>query len=104
MKSQAVVKMEYKKALEQASKLEKYAKDISVIGKTGMQNELNSLSSQWKGEGANAFFRKISEMQAELSSVSGYISKVAESIRSSAERTYRAEMRAIQLAKQRDAH
>lgn len=95
------IEWNYIQAKRQAAKLEEQAGRLSRLAADQLSGTISSLSYNWKGESARAYMRKGEQMKTEINRLAGDLRRTASVIRSSAERTYRAEMRARELARKR---
>lgn len=95
------IEWNYIQAKRQADRLSEQAERLSRLASGQMSDTLQKLSGNWKGDSADAYMQKGEKMKSEISSLARELSRTASVIRSSAERTYRAEMRARELARKR---
>lgn len=95
------IEWNYIQAKRQAEKLEEQAARLGRLASNQLEGTLQKLSGNWQGESASAYMRKGGRMKEEVNRLARELRRVAEVIRSSAERTYRAEMRARELARKR---
>lgn len=95
------IEWNYIQAKRQADKLSEQADRLRQLSRGEMAETLNLLAGNWKGDSADAYIHKGNKMQRELCSLAEELRRTAEVIRSSAERTYRAEMEARELAQKR---
>lgn len=93
--------MNFQKALGQADKLEELADQI-LSEVNGAQGErIRNLSGCWKGDNAERYQEKGCELLSKTEKRAEMLKEAANSIRTIARTTYRAEMRALELAKVR---
>lgn len=95
------IEWNYIQAKRQAARLEEQADRLGRLATNQLEGTLRKLSYNWKGDSASAYIRKGDRMKDEMNSLARELKKTASVIRSSAERTYRAEMRARELARKR---
>ena len=95
------IEWNYIKAKRQAEKLTEQADRLDRLADCQLDETLHELSCNWKGDCARAYLRKGEKMQNEILRLARELRRTASVIRSSAERTYRAEMRARALALRR---
>lgn len=100
-KSMHSIEMNFARAVQQAQKLEEIAGKIEQLTEGSCQACLNELSSNWKGEGANAFLKKGNRLKDNMKESARNLKKTGSTIREIARRTYDAEKRAYQLASSR---
>lgn len=100
-KSEYMIKMDFKNAMNQADKLEDAARDIEKTAKTDLAECMKRIGKSWKGESANAYRQKGQKVAEKLIAIAKKLHKTAETIREIAENTYRAEMKALELANKR---
>ena len=96
--------MDDTRAVNQAASLEQIAGDLDSISGTQLQNSLNQISSNWKGENSAVYVNKGRAVQSKITSTARELRKAADAIRRMAKNTYDSEMRAIQIAKDRTYH
>ena len=95
------IEWNYIQAKKQADRLDEQADRLLKLASQQMEGTLRDLSYNWKGSSAASYIGKGERVEAEISVLAGDLRRTAGVIRSSAERTYRAEMRARELAKNR---
>lgn len=95
------IEWNYIQAKRQAAKLEEQADRLGKLASNQLGGTLNNLSNNWKGESAGKYMRKGEQMKTEINSLARNLRQIASVIRSTAERTYWAEMRARELARKR---
>lgn len=95
------IEWNYIQAKRQAARLEEQADRLNRLAFNQLEGTLGNLSYNWRGNNAGAYMRKGDRMKSEIGSLSRELRRTAAVIRSSAERTYRAEMRARELARKR---
>lgn len=92
----------YRQAKRQAAKLEEQAERLERLAEDQMEGTLGTLSCNWSGKNSGEYLRKGVQMKNEISALSRELCRTASVICSSAERIYRAEMRARELARKRE--
>ena len=90
-------------AKERADELDDIAKKMRKIATEKLNGDLGSLPNSWTGEGSDRYRRKGMEMIQQVEISANNLNKIANTIRTVAERIYRAEMRALQIAERRDS-
>lgn len=86
---------------QQANKLLEQADRLKAFSKNRFPEEFQRLGQAWKGESDVCYIRKGEEISRKTSTLERELRKTAEVIRSSAERTYHAELLIRELAKKR---
>lgn len=100
-KSLVVIQMEFRKAKEQADRLEQVARELTQLSCIQLDDTLSEINSAWKSDTSNAFIRKGRRMQEQLNIRANEIKRTAAAIRTIANNTYKAEMQAYQIATER---
>lgn len=95
------IEWNYIQAKRQAAKLSEQADRLDRLAGNSLSGTMQNLSNNWKGESADAYLRKGEKMKSEIHTLARELRRAASVIRSSAERTYRAETRARELARKR---
>lgn len=95
------IEWNYIQAKRQADRLCEQADRLGSLAAKQLNGTLSELSYHWKGDSADAYIRKGERMKHEIESLARELERTAEVIRSSAERTYQAEMKAKELARER---
>lgn len=95
------IEWNYIQAKKQAAKLEEQADMLKRLSDVQLDETLQKLSCNWKGDSAGAYLCKGEKMKGEIHNIAKELRKTAEVIRSSAERTFKAEMKAREMAKKR---
>lgn len=95
------IQMDFQKAKNQASKLEKIARDMNRIANNEIPSCMRTVSSNWKGDHAREYVNKGGRVEENLRSIAGSLNQTANTIRIIAQNTYNAEKAALDLAKKR---
>ena len=100
-KSVFSIRMDYHNALSQAKELENIA---SSLGESDRELEgcIGEILSSSQSENADVFAGKTETVKGNIETVQRDILRIAETVRKIAERTYKAEMRAAEIARKRD--
>lgn len=101
MGSRAQIKMNYKRALMDADRLERISARIYRLADTQYEESVQNLSVAWSGESARLFLRKEELVKNDIMKVSENLKYIADDARIEAEKVYAAEMRAIEIANRR---
>lgn len=88
-------------AKKKAEELEAIADNIKRKSSEKLGNTASSLASSWSGEASKVFLGKNTQLQDEYKKTADALKKTAETIKRIAERTYRTEMKALEIAQQR---
>lgn len=96
------IELNFQQAKQQAAKLESLAIKLENLAKKDLDGTLQQLSEAWKGESASAYMQKGQRLEEKIVQTAKELKKTAQTIRSTAKRTYNAEMRARELARQRE--
>lgn len=91
----------YIQAKRQADRLEEQAERLKRLAKGRTDDAIRILAAGWKGESAGTCIRKAQQLQREMESAAAELMRTAEVIQSSADRTYRAEMKVREMARTR---
>lgn len=95
------IEWNYIQAKKQADRLDEQADRLNRLVSCQMEETLQELSCNWKGNSAAAYIAKGERVESQIRTLSAELQRTAAVIRSSARRTYQAEMRARELAKNR---
>lgn len=101
MASEHEIRMNFELAKKQAAKLESIAENIKKIGNTQFPDTLQKVSANWKGDNSNTYINKGNRLSGDITKTANSLSTIAEEIRTTAERIYRAEMNNLQIANNR---
>lgn len=96
-----LIEMNFRQAKQQAARLEELGIELENLAKRDFQETMQNLSGVWKGESAEAYMRKGDRLEEKLLNSSARLKRIASTIRAAAQRTYDAEMRAREIAKER---
>ncbi len=96
------IRMDFAKALRQARELEEVAGNMRVLADNKMEGTLQSLGQNWTGENAQKYIGKARLLEEKISRTSDSIADAARVIREIAQVVYEAEMRAWEIAHNRD--
>lgn len=96
------IEWNYLRAKEQAGRLEDQAERLSRLAGGEMNGTLREVACEWQGESSGRYIRKGEQLVAEIESMAKALCRTASVIRSQAERTYRAELHARELARKRE--
>lgn len=85
----------------QARKLEDQADILVRMADRKMQESMDRLAVNWRGENADRCVNKCAQTKTETERLAQELRRTANSLRNMAERVYQAEMRARELARTR---
>ncbi len=103
MASEYQIRANYNAAIRAAESLESVAKSIENLANSEMEGTLNALGSSWKGENAERFIGKGKSVKSQIADTAGDVRRAAAELRSDAKATYDKEMRALEIARRREA-
>lgn len=103
MASRYQIQMDFNKAGQKANELDDIADRLSRIAETDLQNILNGLGNDWKGDNADAYIRKGSGIGENMRETVKNLRSTAATIRTIAQNIYNAEMEALRIAEEREA-
>lgn len=103
MASEFQIQMDFSRAKQKAQDLDNIANDLSRISGNDLQNTLEGLSREWKGENANKYLKKGYTLKENMDKTVRNLRSVASTIRTIAKNTYNAEMEALRIAREREA-
>ena len=95
------IEIDLKKANQQADELERLANRLRQISRGSMGATLNNVSNSWECTNATNFCRKGQAVADNITLSADQLQKIANNIRVVAKRTYDAEKRVQEIAKQR---
>ncbi len=98
MSSRHEIEMDFKKAKEQADKLDAAADSLKDVNKNKFRNTLQNIGANWKGESAALYLSKGETLQGKMSGTESELRNIASDIRRIAKNIYDAEMRAWERA------
>ncbi|MDO4617059.1 MAG: hypothetical protein Q4B03_06340 [Lachnospiraceae bacterium] len=91
------VELDYRRAGKISRELAEHADRLERLARGQMEDSIGRLSADWKGEGASAYLRKENIVKEDILRMAKDLRRTASVLQSTAERTYRAEMRARAL-------
>ena len=101
MASRYQIQLQYRTALQQASRLEELAENLLRTARTGVGETMSELQICWSGENARAYLAKGDRLKNKIIDTANELKRAAAAIRRIATNTYNAEMRALELANRR---
>lgn len=91
----------YRQAIRQAEKLDELADKIERLAVEKIGNTVGSLRNNWNSDNSHRYYSKVGQVQNDIKGNARNIRRVASSIRTTAESIKRAELRALEIARQR---
>lgn len=101
-RSLSAIRMDFRKANQQAKDLDALAKRLKILSDRNLNETLDHVSQSWKGENSVKYVKKGRIVKDNMRKTADDISRVANSIREIAKAVYDAEMRAWEIAHKRD--
>lgn len=95
------IEFDFQKAIKQAEQLEDISSELKKLSNNKFENTLSRLSSNWKGDSANAYLKKGKKLQTNIGNTAKDLNTVANNIRNIAKTIYNAEMAAKRVAEER---
>lgn len=102
MASRSTIIFNFNQAKSQADKLDSIADRMATIGNSDLDGTMQNIFVNWKGESASLYLRKGNELERDIVSTANALHNIAAQIRAVAERIYRAEMAALEIAERRN--
>lgn len=99
-KTKYTIEMDFRKAKEQADKLDEIASRLKAVS-GDFQGTLDSLQRNWTGDNASKYIGKGNILYSDMGVTSNEVRTVAKTIRQIAENTYNTEMDALKIAESR---
>ena len=104
MASKHEIEMDFRRAKEQAQKLEEAANALNTLSKNKFNGTLQLIANSWKGDSASLYLKKGTTLQNEMTGTANELKSIASDIREIARRIYEAEMRNLERARHRHHH
>lgn len=98
MASYATINFNYRKAINQANRLEDLADELKRIANRDVDGALDQVARSWKGDSSQLFLQKGDKAKNDLLRSASQLQNTANAIRRAAENVRRAEIRAKQIA------
>ena len=103
MASRYQIQMDFNKAAQKANELDGIADNLSRLADTDLQNTLDGLNNDWKGDNAGEYIKKGFALKENMDKTVKDIRSTAGTIRTVAKNIYDAEMEALRIAEEREA-
>jgi len=101
MATRASIEFDFRLAKEQADKIDELADSLETLSSKKLNNTMNNITNNWKGERASEFINKGGQLQTRMSGSASTLKGIASDIRTIAKRVYDAEMAALEIAESR---
>ena len=101
MTNEAIIQFNYTRAINQARKLEQLADELKSLANSNLESTLSNLSSNWKGESAEAFIAKAQKAKDDMLKNANQLYNTASVVRNSAKNIRDAELHALSIAEER---
>lgn len=101
MKNSFEIELDYRNALQKADRIDELSESVRRLRNGSFQDAENEVRNCWKGDNAEAFLRCSDMLGEDFLQLAWQLSRIASSVRTIAGNTYRAEKRALELAKKR---
>ena len=101
MKSRVEIMFDYRLAIAQARRLDEVAAKLENVVYRDMESTIETLRSSWQSDSSSQFIAKTERVREKLGQDATKIRKVAASIRNTAEAIKNAELKSLEIAKQR---
>lgn len=102
MKSDSEINYDFQQAIRKAEELEAVATNLRSLANNDLAGSMQTLSNAWKGEAANTYLMKGNTLKERIVENAKKLDTTAKTIRTTAKRTYDAEMAAYRIAKERE--
>ena len=96
-----LLKFDFNKENAQIQELEEIASEIDQLADTDYENLMQQMRSAWKGNAADAYIRKASQVQERIKKTSQDIKKTSEVYANAVKRVQAAEEKVKEIAKGR---
>ena len=103
MASRHQSQMDFTRATQKAKELDDIADNLSKLADTDLQNTLDGLNNDWKGDNAGEYIKKGFALKENMYKNVKDIRETAGTIRTVAKNIYDAEMEALRIAEEREA-
>ena len=102
MKSEDTIYLDYQRAKKQAAEIAEVSENLKSLAGSDLEGCLTQIAGAWQGENAQAYLKKGRQLEEKIQKLAGKIKDTSVTVNKMAEDTYKAEMRALTLAKQRE--
>ena len=94
--------MDFEKAKSAAARLDDIEDSIASMMSGEYEDSLDSVNQSWRGDNATFFLTKSNEIGDKIGKIVSDLKAAADVIRRIAQNTYDSEMRALEIARQRE--
>lgn len=101
-RSLSAIRMDFAKALRQAQQLEQVSRDMKNLAERKLEDTLSGLGQNWTGDNSMKYIGKGRQLEGKITDTSKSLANIAQAIRQIAQNVYDAEMRAWEIAHNRD--
>ena len=101
-RSEHSIRMDFEKAKAAAARLDDIADSIASMMSGEYEDSLDSVNQSWRGDNATFFLTKSNELGDKIGKIVSDLKAAADVIRRIAQNTYDSEMRALEIARQRE--
>ncbi len=99
--SKYTIRLNYRKATQQADRLDEIASRINNMANNEFEDTLNGIAAAWKGENSKEYLRKARNLKGSINNSASNLKSIADEIRRKAYRVYLAELDAMKIARER---
>ena len=99
MKTAVQIQIDFDRTMQCADDLSTLARKLDALAGQKMENTLRTVARSWTGEASLQYQGKGRELEGKIRNSSAQLEKIAETLRTSARMTYRAEQEALRLAR-----
>lgn len=100
--SRASIEFDFRKAKQQAVRLDAAAEQLRRIANNNFQDTLQGISASWTGENSRHYLDKGMKLKNQMAQTARKLNGIASEIRTAAQRIYFAEMEALRIAEERE--
>lgn len=100
--SRESIAIDFKKAKQQAQKLDDAAEQFRRIANNNFQDTMQAISASWTGENSRRYLNKGTTLKNQMLQTAKKLNGIASEIRTVAQRIYNAEMQALKIAEERE--
>lgn len=100
--TKAKIEINFMNAKDKAKELEEIAGELERLSKRSMDDTLQQIGANWKGENAGLYLQKGKKVEDEILKTAQDLRNTAATIRRMAQRIYDTEMRVLEIATVRE--
>lgn len=94
----------YRQAIRQAEKLEQLSKKLKQVSDRDMDSAVGTLKNAWQSDNSGRYFSKAEKVMGDILTSAENLSSISAAIRQIAKTVRDAELRALEIAKNRTYH